>query len=52
MVVIEAMSYGLPVVVSGPEHCGISSLLRDGLDALLLGDPRRPDALAAVRSAC
>jgi len=40
MVVLEAMAHGLPVVVSGAAFCGISSLLADGQDALLLGDPR------------
>ncbi len=48
MVVIEAMSHGLPVVVSGPAHCGIASLLRDGVDALLLSDPRDAAALQAT----
>ncbi len=48
MVVLEAMAHGLPVVVSGPVHCGISALLRDGEDALLLEDPRNERQLAAV----
>lgn len=43
MVVLEAMAYGLPVVVSGPAHCGISLHLTDGKEALLLNDPK--DAL-------
>ncbi len=46
MVVLEAMAHGLPVVVSGPAHCGISALLRDGENALLLNDPRDDRALA------
>lgn len=46
MVVLEAMSYGLPVVVSGPTYCGISALLRDGKEAVLLDDPRDAQALA------
>ncbi|MBC7468602.1 MAG: glycosyltransferase family 4 protein [Ramlibacter sp.] len=50
MVVLEALAYGLPVVVSGPARCGISTLLRDGREALLLTDPRDAKALAeAVR---
>ena len=50
MVVLEALAYGLPVVVSGPAQCGISTLLRDGREALLLTDPRDAKALAeAVR---
>ncbi len=40
MVVLEALAHGLPVVVSGPAQCGISTLLRDGKDALLLTDPQ------------
>jgi glycosyltransferase involved in cell wall biosynthesis len=46
MVVLEAMAHGLPVVVSGPAHCGISSELVDGTHALLLQDPRNPQMLA------
>jgi UDP-glucose:(heptosyl)LPS alpha-1,3-glucosyltransferase len=46
MAVLEAMSYGVPAVVSGAEHCGISALLRDGEDALVLADPRDEAALA------
>jgi UDP-glucose:(heptosyl)LPS alpha-1,3-glucosyltransferase len=48
MVVIEAMSHGLPVVVSGEKHCGISSMLAHGDNALLLDDPRDAAALAAA----
>jgi glycosyltransferase involved in cell wall biosynthesis len=40
MVVLEAMSHGLPVVVSGPQYCGISGLLKHGVNALILDDPR------------
>lgn len=39
MVVLEAMSYGLPVVVSSSKHCGISELLQHGENALILDDP-------------
>ena len=42
MVVLEAMSYGLPIVVSGPEYCGIAGLLQDGVNALLLDAPKDP----------
>ena len=50
MVVLEAMAHGLPVVVSGPAHCGISALLVDGANALLLGDPRSDRQLGAALS--
>lgn len=45
MVVLEAMAHGLPVVVSGPAHCGISAQLADGVNALLLANPQDADAL-------
>jgi glycosyltransferase involved in cell wall biosynthesis len=48
MVVLEAMAHGLPVVVSGPAHCGISALLVDGANALLLEDPRNDKQLGAA----
>jgi len=48
MVVLEAMAHGLPVVASGPAYCGISALLEDGTDALLLEDPRNDRQLSAV----
>jgi len=46
MVVPEAMAHGLPVVVSAAPWCGISELLRDGQDALLLADPLDAGELA------
>jgi glycosyltransferase involved in cell wall biosynthesis len=46
MVVLEAMSYGLPVVVSTEAYCGIAGLLTDGLNALILNDPKDAKALA------
>ncbi len=48
MVVLEAMAYGLPVVVSGPAHCGISGLLEEGVNALVVEDPRNEQLLAAA----
>ncbi|MBW8721522.1 MAG: glycosyltransferase family 4 protein [Polaromonas sp.] len=48
MVVLEAMAHGLPVVVSGPKYCGISGLLRQGVNALMLGDPKDAGELAQV----
>ncbi|NQW65616.1 MAG: glycosyltransferase family 4 protein [Burkholderiales bacterium] len=44
MVVLEAMSFGLPVVVSSSEHCGIAADLQHGLNAFILVDPK--DAIA------
>jgi glycosyltransferase involved in cell wall biosynthesis len=48
MVVLEAMAHGLPVVVSGPKYCGISGLLRQGVNALMLDNPRDADELTRV----
>ena len=45
MVVLEAMAFGLPVLVSGPRFCGIAGLLRHQVDAWLLEDPRDADGL-------
>jgi UDP-glucose:(heptosyl)LPS alpha-1,3-glucosyltransferase len=45
MVVLEAMAHGLPVVVSSARFCGISGLLRDGENALILVDPHDVPAL-------
>lgn len=39
MAVLEAMAHGLPVIVSGPRHCGIAAELTDGDNALILQDP-------------
>lgn len=47
MVVLEAMSYGLPVVVSSATYCGISQFLRNDMDALILNDPRNTLQIAA-----
>ena len=40
MVVLEAMSYGLPVVVSREKYCGIAGLLTNGVNALILDEPK------------
>lgn len=40
MVVLEAMSHRLPVVVSAARYCGIAGLLTHGSDALVLENPR------------
>jgi glycosyltransferase involved in cell wall biosynthesis len=39
MVVLEAMSYGLPVVVSAVKYCGIAGLLTDEVNTLILDNP-------------
>ena len=39
MVVLEAMSFGLPVVVSNAAHCGIAAMLQHETHALLLANP-------------
>jgi UDP-glucose:(heptosyl)LPS alpha-1,3-glucosyltransferase len=44
LVTLEAMASGLPVIVS--TAAGISEVLTDGEDAILLDDPRDADALA------
>jgi UDP-glucose:(heptosyl)LPS alpha-1,3-glucosyltransferase len=46
MVVLEAMAHGLPVVVSGRRYCGITSLLTQEVNALILEDPKKVDELA------
>lgn len=40
MAPLEAMSHGLPVVVSSADYCGFAQYLADGRDALILRDPR------------
>jgi UDP-glucose:(heptosyl)LPS alpha-1,3-glucosyltransferase len=45
MVVLEAMSHGVPVIVSAAESCGISAELNDGENALILNHPRSPSEL-------
>lgn len=39
MVVLEAMSHRLPVIVSNKEYCGFSEHLEDNRNALLLNNP-------------
>ena len=48
MVVLEAMAYSLPVVVSGAAHCGLSALLAHERHALLLDNPQDAVALAGL----
>jgi glycosyltransferase involved in cell wall biosynthesis len=46
MVVLEAMSHGLPVVVSDARYCGISAQLEDGVNAVMLSEPQSAAAIA------
>ncbi len=50
MVVLEAMAHGLPVVVSSGAYCGISSLLINNADALILQQPQDANALRQALS--
>jgi len=45
MVVLEAMSHGLPVIVSGKRWCGISAELLSGENAVVLDDPENIDEI-------
>lgn len=56
-VVMEALSSGTPVVVPGSEYCGVSELLRDYHNAMLISSPwsaadlaERVDLLAAGKN--
>ena len=46
MAPLEAMSHGLPVVVSSPAYCGFAQYLSARRDALILQDPRNGAQLA------
>lgn len=46
MVVLEAMAFGLPVVVSNATFCGVAAMLQHQENALLLSNPRDPVELA------
>ena len=46
MAPLEAMSHGLPVIVSSPVYCGFAQYLTAGTDALILSDPRDGAQLA------
>ena len=48
MVVLDAMAHGLPVVVSDARYCGISALLENGVNALILHESKDAMALSGV----
>lgn len=48
MVVAEALSHALPVIVSASPWCGIAAGLVDGVDAVVLAHPRDVEHLARV----
>jgi glycosyltransferase involved in cell wall biosynthesis len=50
MVVLEAMTHALPVVVTSVAYCGVSGLLHDGIDAFILDDPHDEMALGSALS--
>ena len=48
MVILEAMSYGLPVVVSQDKYCGLAAGLQHEANAIILSDPLDIKALTAA----
>jgi glycosyltransferase involved in cell wall biosynthesis len=50
MVVLEAMSHGLPVVVSGARFCGITDEITHNVQAIVLEDPTSIDELLVAVS--
>ena len=48
MVVLEAMAYGLPVVVSAGVYCGVADLITGGQNALILQNPWDVKALSEL----
>jgi UDP-glucose:(heptosyl)LPS alpha-1,3-glucosyltransferase len=48
MVVLEAMSYGLPVVVSQAKYCGLAADLQPEINAIILPNPLDINALTAA----
>jgi UDP-glucose:(heptosyl)LPS alpha-1,3-glucosyltransferase len=48
MVVLEAISHGLPVVVSSSAYCGIAADLQHGLNAFILTKPKNAAEIKAA----
>jgi UDP-glucose:(heptosyl)LPS alpha-1,3-glucosyltransferase len=48
MVVLEAMSYGLPVVVSQAKYCGLAADLQHEMNAIILPNPLDINALSTA----
>ncbi len=48
MAPLEAMSYGLPVILSSSQYCGFAHHVQDQHQALILQDPRNSSELAAA----
>ncbi|GGX34317.1 transferase [Pigmentiphaga litoralis] len=48
MAPLEAMSFGLPVILSSKEYCGFSACVEAEHDALVVADPRDACELAAA----
>ena len=51
MVVLEAMAFGLPVVVSNAAFCGVAAMLDHQENALLLSNPQDPAEMARTIAA-
>lgn len=50
MAPLEAMSHGMPVIISGAAYCGFAQYLQHEQDALILADPRDGSELARALS--
>jgi UDP-glucose:(heptosyl)LPS alpha-1,3-glucosyltransferase len=48
MAPLEAMAYGLPVVLSAAQYCGFAAFLHHGHDAWVLDDPKDASAIATA----
>jgi len=43
---LEAMAHGLPIIVSGSEHCGFGAYVKHRFDAWVLNDPEDANEIA------